>query len=177
MKCGFIGSMKALYVRELTSEEKQALEEGLRSQSAFTVRRCQMLLSSARGLKAQTIAEQLHCSDETVRTAVHAFHREGVACLKEKTHRPPSATFSFSPEALARLPDMVAASPRAYGQEHSLWSLKRLAVVCHQEGLTDRVVSYETMRDALQRAGISWKRARKRMPSTDAAYPIKKTAG
>jgi transposase len=134
-------------------------------------------LSSARGLKAQAIAEQLHCSDETVRAAIHAFHREGLACLKEKSHRPHSATFSFSPEALACLPDVVAASPRAYGQEHSLWSLERLAAVCHQAGLSDRIVSYETMRDALQRAGINWKRARKRMQSTDAAYPIKKSIG
>jgi transposase len=169
--------MKALYVRELTSEERQGLETGLRSSSAFTVRRCQMLLSSARGLKAQAIAEQLHCSDETVRATIHAFHEEGLSCLHEKSHRPHSATFSFSAEALARLPDIVATAPRAYGQQHSLWSLERLAVVCHQEGLTERVVSYETMRDALQRAGVNWKRARKRMQSRDAAYPIKKSIG
>jgi transposase len=166
--------MKALYVRALTSEERQALEAGLRSHSAFTVRRCQMLLSSAQGLKAQAIAQQLHCSDETVRATIHAFHEAGLSCLGEKSHRPHRATFSFSAEALARLPDIVAASPRAYGQPHSLWSLERLAAVCHQEGLTNWVVSYETMRDALQRAGINWKRARKRMQSSDAAYPIKK---
>jgi transposase len=167
--------MKALCVRELTPEETQALETGLRSNSAFTVRRCQMLLSSAKGLKAQAIAEQVHCSDETVRATIHAFHEEGLSCLHEKSHRPHSATFSFSAEALARLPDIVAASPHAYGQQHSLWSLERLAAVCHQEGLSDREVSYETMRDALQRAGINWKRARKRMQSSDAAYPVKKS--
>jgi transposase len=174
---GYTERMKALYVRALTPEETQALETGLRSNSGFTVRRCQMLLSSAQGLKAQAIAEQLHCSDETVRTTIHAFHEEGLACLHEKSNRPHSARFSFSAEALARLPDIVAASPRAYGQQHSLWSLPRLAAVCHQQGLTERVVSYETMRDALQRAGINWKRARKRMQSSDAAYPIKKNIG
>lgn len=169
--------MKALYVRELTPEETQALETGLRSNSAFTVRRCQMLLSSAKGLKAQTIAQQLHCSDETVRATIHAFHAEGLTSLHEKSNRPHSATFSFSPEALARLPDIVAASSRAYGQPHSLWSLERLAVVCHQQGLTETQISYETMRDAVQRAGINWKRARKRIHSSDAAYPIKKSIG
>lgn len=169
--------MKAVYVRDLRPEETQALETGLRSNSAFTVRRCQMLLSSAKGLKAQTIAEQLHCSDETVRATIHAFHEEGLSCLHEKSNRPHRARFSFSAEALARLPDIVAASPRAYGQEHSLWSLERLAVVCHQQGLTETQISYETMRDAVQRAGINWKRARKRMQSSDAAYPIKKSIG
>jgi transposase len=169
--------MKALYVRELTEEEQQALEKGIRSKSAFTVRRCQMLLGSAQGLKAQQIADQMHCSDETVRVAIHRFHQEGLTCLQEKSHRPHSTSFSFSPEALTRLPDIVATSPRAYGQEHSLWSLGRLAAVCYQEGLTEKQVSYETMRDALQRVGINWKRARKRMQSTDQAYQIKKSIG
>ena len=169
--------MKALYVRELTSEEQHSLEKGLSSKSAFSVRRCQILLGSATGLKAGEIAEQLHCSDETVRATIHAFHEEGLACLLPKSSRPHSASFSFSAEGLARLSDIVATSPRAYGLEHSLWSLARLAQVCHQEGVTERVLSYETIRDALQRAGINWKRARKRMQSTDAAYPVKKTAG
>lgn len=168
--------MKALYVRELTSEEAQALENGLRSNSAFTVRRCQMLLSSAKGLKAQQIADQLHCSDQTVREAIHAFHQAGWACIQEKSHRPRSATFSFSDEALTRLPDIIASSPRTFGHEHSLWSLDRLAETCYQEGLTAKVVSYETMRNAIQRIGINWKRARQRLQSTDEAYLIKKNS-
>ena len=169
--------MKALYVREFTAEESQALKKGLQSSSAFTVRRSQILLDSSRGMKAAAIAERLHCSDETVRATIHAFHGEGVACLKEKSHRPHSATFSFSAAALARLPHIVATSPRAYGLDHSLWSLDRLAQACYQAGLTERMVSYETMRDALQRAGIDWKRARKRMQSSDPAYEVKKTSG
>lgn len=169
--------MKALYVGELTPKEEQVLRTGLQSQSAFRLRRCQILLNSAVGLKASAIAAQLGCSDETVRATIHAFHAEGLACLEQKSSRPQSATFSFSDEALARLPDLVAASPRAYGLDHSLWSLERLAQICYQEGLTERVLSYETIRDALGRAGINWKRARKRLQSTDAAYPIKKTSG
>jgi transposase len=169
--------MKALYVRELSEEEKEALEKGLQSRTAFTVRRCQIVLNSRRGMKAREIAEALHCSDETVRKAIHAFHAEGLVCLEAKSRRPHSATFSFSAEALARLPDIIAASPRAYGQDHSLWSLERLAVVCYQEGLTTHQVSYETMREAVLRAGINWKRARKRMQSTDEAYPVKKSSG
>ena len=169
--------MKALYVSQLSPEDQQALEKGLQARAAFTVRRCQILLDSAKGMNARAIAEQLHCSDETVRAVIHAFHKEGLACLTPKSSRPHSATFSFNEEALARLPDIVASSPRAYGLDHSLWSLTRLAQVCHQEGLTERLLSYETIRDALHRAGIRWKRARKRLQSTDAAYPLKKTAG
>ena len=170
-------SMRPLYVRDLSEEEKQALQAGLQSGAAFTMRRCQILLHSANGFKARQIAERLLCSDETVRVAIHAFHEEGLTCLEERSHRPHSATFSFNDVGLARLPDIVASSPRAYGQEHSLWSLERLAQVCHTEGLTETVVSYETMRDAVHRADIDWKRARKRMQSTDPAYEIKKASG
>jgi transposase len=169
--------MKALYVRKLTSEEYQALKKGLKAKTAFTVRRSQILLHSASGLKAAQIGQQLQCSDETVRAAIHAFHTEGLACLEQKSTRPKSATFSFNDEALKRLPDIVATSPRAYGMEHSLWSLDRLAQACYQEGLTAWVLSYETIRDALQRVGINWKRARKQMQSTDPAYEVKKTTG
>jgi len=45
-----------LFVRTLTDDERQALEQGLRSQDAFIVRRCQMLLASARGERAPRIA-------------------------------------------------------------------------------------------------------------------------
>ena len=168
--------MRPLYIRDLSEAEKQALQAGLQSGAAFTVRRCQILLHSANGLRSSQIAERLLCSDETVRVAIHAFHAEGLACVEEKSHRPHSATFSFDEAGLDRLPDIVASSPRAYGQEHSLWSLERLAQVCHAEGLTETIVSYETMRDAVQRAGIDWKRARKRMQSTDPAYAIKKAS-
>ena len=169
--------MRPLYVRNLSEEEKCGLEAGLQSSYAFTMRRCQILLHSANGLKSSEIAKQLLCSDETVRVAIHAFNEQGIACLTEKSHRPHSAVFSFDEAGLARLPDIVSSSPRAYGLEHSLWSLKRLAQVCHAQGLTETVVSYETMRDAVQRAGIDWKRARKLMQSTDPIYEIKKASG
>ena len=166
-----------IYVRELTIEENRELESGLKSNSAFVVRRCQILLSSAAGKSARIIADELHCSDQSVRRAIHAFSESGLDCLEAKSHRPLSVEFSFSAEALARLPDIVHSSPRDYGIAHSLWSLQRLAAVCHREKLTAHPVSIETMREAIQRAGINWKRARKRMHSGDASYEVKKNDG
>src|SRR5262249_48376939 len=40
------------FVRTLTAAEQQPLQAGLRSADAFTVRRCQILLQSAKGQKA-----------------------------------------------------------------------------------------------------------------------------
>jgi predicted ArsR family transcriptional regulator len=78
--------MKPIYVRELTDEERRTLEKDLRSSSAFAVRRCQMLLSSAVGKTANQIATELHCSGQAVREAMHAFEEEGLTCRQEKFH-------------------------------------------------------------------------------------------
>jgi hypothetical protein len=52
--------MKApLFVRPPTEEERQALAAGLRSEDAFTLRRCQIVLASARGERVSVIAHFL----------------------------------------------------------------------------------------------------------------------
>src|SRR5262249_4908162 len=58
---------KPIYIRPLTPDEQQTLQEGLRSSNAFVLRRCQLLLASARGQTARVIAETLCCDDQTVR--------------------------------------------------------------------------------------------------------------
>jgi hypothetical protein len=45
----------------------------LRSSDAFTLRRCQILLASARGENAYRIAHELGCNPQTARNAIHAF--------------------------------------------------------------------------------------------------------
>ncbi len=47
-----------LYVRSLTETEEVALKQGLRSKEAFTLRRCQILLASAKGIKASESQRQ-----------------------------------------------------------------------------------------------------------------------
>jgi transposase len=168
--------MKAIQIRKLTTEEKQKLKEGLRSSKAFTVRRCQILLKSEQEQTAPKIAEELHCSAQSVRRVIHAFNEEGLLCIHAKSNRPHSSTFSFDEAALERLPDIVNGSPRDYGKEHSLWSLERLAKVCHQLGLIETPITMPVMRKAIKRAGIDWKRAKKRIRSTDEAYEEKKSA-
>jgi DNA-binding NarL/FixJ family response regulator len=62
-----------LFIRPLSAAEKRELETGLRSRDAFTLRRSQILLASARGYASSQIAEYLGCRDQTVRNALHAF--------------------------------------------------------------------------------------------------------
>jgi transposase len=168
--------MKALYVRELTDEEREKLKKGLRSSLGFTVRRCQILLISAEEeCKAPAIAARLRVSDQCVRNAIHAFGKEGIESVKEKSHRPHKTRASFDAAGLKRLDAMIHASPRDFGQESNVWTLERLAEACHKEGLTTKQVSTETIRRALKQMGVNWKRAKKWIQSPDPQYALKKT--
>jgi transposase len=163
-------------VHPLSEEEHQALVKGTKSPSGFTVRRSQMLLLSAEGLTPQQVGQRLHCGDQTVRNALRAFEREGLSCLAQKSSRPHHDNSTFTVEGLQRLHELVHCSPRDFGRSHSLWSLAELAQVCFEQGLVARPISYETVRRALQKLGLDWRRARHHITSHDPHYERKKAA-
>jgi len=78
----------SLSIRYVTHEERAALETGLRSHEAFTVRRCQIVLASAAGQKPSQIAASLHCAPQTVRNVIHAFDARGLACVQHGSNVP-----------------------------------------------------------------------------------------
>lgn len=162
-------------IRDLKTEEREALLKGTRSKSGFTVRRSHILLLNAEGQSAPTIANRLHCSEQMVRNVIRAFNREGIACLEEKSHRPHHDHHVFSEEGLKRLRDLVHRSPRDFKFETSLWTLDLLAKACFQEQIVTQPISYETVRRGLLKLGIDWRSARHRITSHDPQYEVKKT--
>ena len=173
----FDGGMKALRVRDITPEERRLIEQGLKSASAFTVRRCQILLMSAdEELKPREIGERLRCSDQWVRDALRAFEQEGTTCLttKSRARHTPQATFDVVGQQW--LTEVIKQSPRTFGYETSIWTLKLLAQFAQREGWSDRVVRPETVGRAVRQAGINWRRAKHRITSPDENYGVKKSA-
>jgi transposase len=164
-----------LFVRPLSPEESRAIRAGLRSPSAFTLRRCQILSASAEGLKPSEIRDRLGCSTQTVRNAIRAFHAAGTECLGEGSHRPRSARPEIDDGGRERLRALLHRSPRDFGEPTSLWTLELAAEVAFAEGLTARRVSRETIRRALRRLGVGWRRAKAWITSPDPAYLRKKT--
>jgi len=164
-----------IFVRPLTDAERQALTAGLRSADAFVLRRCQILLASARGERAPRIATQLGCDDQTVLDALHAFNARGLTALQpgsSRPHRPPPQ--AFPGERAEQLRALLHRSPRAFGHPTSLWTLDLAAQVSCAEGLTPTVVSGEAIRKTLKRLGISWKRDKHWITSPDPEYLRKK---
>ena len=163
-----------IFVRPLSDDERLALKAGLRSPEAFTLRRCQVLFKSADGLKPKAIAAAVGCCVQSVRNAVRAFEAEGLACLAEKSTRPTVTRGAFGDGGRRRLRELLHRSPRDFGKPTSLWTLGLAAEVAHAEGLTDRTVSVETIRQALRRLGVGWTRAKAWITSPDPAYLRKK---
>jgi transposase len=163
-----------LFVRPLTADERATLETGLRSASALTVRRCQILRASAEGQSTTTIACDLRCTDQTVRNALHAFHQRGLAALQPQSARPHTLATIFDAGARERLRALLHQSPRTFGKPTSRWTLALAVEISFAQGLTPWLVSDETMRLALRRLGVTWKRAKHWITSPDPAYARKK---
>ncbi len=145
---------KPLFVRALTDGERAALEAGLRSRDAFTLRRCQVLLASAAGHPPARIAERLACASQTVRNAVRAFNARGLDCLSAGSSRPRSAQPVLTEGKRERLRAILHQGPRAFGKARSTWTLGLLAEVAHEQGLSDTVLSAPTLLDAVRRLGV-----------------------
>jgi transposase len=162
-------------VRGLTDEERERLEVGLGAQELYEVRRCQILLASDRGEWAPPIAEMLGCTDQTVRNVVREFEQAGLeACLTRGSSRPHTIHRKVDGVADEHLRALLHQSPRTFGKPTSVWTLDLAAEVSCAEGITSERVSGETIRQAILRLGIRWKRAKQWITSPDPEYARKK---
>ena len=163
-----------IFVRTLAKEERDALEAGLRSSDAFVLRRCQILLASARRERAPRIAENLGCGSQTVRNAIHGFYERGLGALRAGSSRPKEVHAAFDEGRAESLRQMLHHRPSEFGKEGTFWTLAMAAEVSFEEGLTEREISGETIRATLARLGVSWERAKRWMESPDPKYARKK---
>ena len=165
-----------LFVRPPTEAEQQTLAAGLRSADAFTMRRSQIILASARGERVPAIARALGGGEQAVRNAIHAFDQDGVAALTEGSSRPHTIHAAFDAPGAERLRALLHRSPRDFGHATSVWTLALAAETAAAEGITATRVSGETVRATLARLGLRWRRAKTWITSPDPAYAQKNGA-
>jgi transposase len=164
-----------IFVRSFSEEERAALQAGLRSKDAFTLRRSQILLASSRGEYAPKIAENLGCGQQTARDAIHDFNERGVDALTPGSSRPRRTRAAFDEKSAETLRELLHHSPREFGRESSLWTLEMAAEVAFEERIVERRVSGETIRATLARLlGVRWQRAKRWITSPDPLYERKK---
>jgi transposase len=165
-----------IFAREPSDAERARLEVALRASDAFTVRRAQIVLSSADGRRPREIARDLRCAVQTARNAIRAFNAVGLAALTAGSSRPRSAAPVLGEAERERLRAILHQPPRAFGHARSTWTLDLLARTAHEQGLSPTVLSGETIRQALLRLGVGWRRAKRWLTSPDPAYAQKNAA-
>lgn len=165
-----------LFVRTLSPEEQHALDQAVRAGDEFTRRRAQILRFSAQRLRPRQIADGLGLSSQAVRNVLHEFEERGLASLQRRAMGPKQPERFFDEKTRERLLEIAHQSPRAFGKARSTWSLPLLAEVAFEQGLTERQVSHETIRQAIHALGRSWKRAKQWIRSPDEQYMLKKNS-
>ena len=171
----YTGAMNPpIFIRPLTDDERLQLEADRRTADAFRVRRAQIVLASARRLPPKPSAQLVGCSVQTVRNVIHAFNTQGVKGLAKQAHRPKTVKPVLDGTACDRLQHILHQSPRLYGQPTGVWTLALAADVCYAQGVTERLMSDETMRRALKRLETNWQRAKHWITSPDPHYARKK---
>ena len=163
-----------IFVRTPSKEERKALERGLRSSDAFVLRRCQILLASAREEHPPRIAKNLRCGSQTARNAIHDFNERGLDALTPGSSRPREVHAAFDQHSAEFLRELLHQDPRNFGKVSTFWTLEMAAEVSFEEGMTNRRVTGETIRATLQRLGVRWQQAKHWIESPDPAYARKK---
>ena len=162
-------------IRALTDEERERLVVGLGARELYEVRRCQILLASDRGERAPHLAEMLGCTDQTVRNVVREFEQAGLeARLTRGSSRPRTIHRKVDEVADEQLRALLHQSPRTFGKPSSVWTLDLAAEVSFAEGVPSERVRGETIRQAICRLGVRWKRAKEWITSPDPEYARKK---
>ena len=164
-----------LFIRPLTDDERLQLDADRRTADAFRVRRAQIVLASARRMLPKPIAQLVGCSVQTVRNVLHAFNEQGMEGLARQSNRPKTVTLVLDAGKCERLQHLLHHSPRLYGQPTGVWTLALAADVCFALGVTEHLVSDETIRRVLQRLETNWKRAKHWITSPDPQYARKKS--
>src|ERR671929_417680 len=170
------GMHPPIFVREPSAAERARLEAALRAPDACAVRRAQIVLASAEGRRPRVIARELRCAVQTVRNGIRAFNAGGLAALTAGSSRPKGAAPGLGEAERERLRAILHQPPRAFGHPRSTWTPHLLARAAHAEGLSPTELSIETVRRALLRLGVGWKRAKRWLTSPDPAY-AQKNAG
>jgi transposase len=164
-----------MFIRPLTADERLQLEADRRTVDAFRVRRAQIVLARARRLSPKPIAQLVGCSVQTVRNVIHVCNRGGVEGLERPSNRPKTVEPVLNAATCDRLQHLLPQAPRLYGRPTGVWTLALAAEVCDAQGITERLVSDETIRRALKRLETNWKRAQHWITSPDPPYARKKS--
>ena len=143
-------------LRDLTAEERSAVETLARSRTAPTrrVERARIIRRAGRGETPPSIAAALGLDAETVRRRIRRFNAEGLAALDDHHRSGRPATYSV--DEVATVIAAALTSPRRLGLPFASWTLDRLAAyLLEHKGIAMRRSRID---EILLAEGLRWRR-------------------
>ena len=122
-----------LTLRELTPQERQAVEELARSRTAESrlVERAQIILAAAQGQRVSTIARDLGVSRPMIYTWITRFNVQGLDALPDQPRSGRPAT--YPPEQVAEVLAAALTNPQQLGLPFGSWTLDRLQAYLNEQ--------------------------------------------
>jgi transposase len=178
---------KRLRLRELSEDERRALERVARSRTAPArqVERAKVVLAAASGEGVGAIAERFHLSLGTVYLWWHRFEAHGLAGLQDKPRggRPPT----YTREEVGVVVATALTDPQTLGLTFASWTLDRLAAyLAEEKGIA---MKRSRIDELLIAEGLRWRKeetwfgervdpdfAEKRGPSNSSTPPLRREA-
>jgi transposase len=159
-----------VFVRELSPAEAERLVKITRTaKDRVRLRRAGIVLASTQGRSATEAGAMFAATAQYAREVIHAFNAQGFAALDPKWSggRPRR----FGPEVRETIARIAKTSPQQLDRPFTTWSLTKL--VEHLRGYERIVVSTETVRTVLRKAGISWQATKTWKGSPDPEFTTK----
>jgi hypothetical protein len=100
-----------------------------------------------------------------------------MAGLEKQSTRPKTVAPVLDAAHCDCLQHILHQAPRTYDQPTGVWTLALAAEVCYEQGVTEQLLSDETIRRALQRLQTNWKRAKHWITRPDPHDARKKSGG
>lgn len=164
------GRKPSAFVRGLTAEEKQQLDNATRSNNAFARDRARIILYSAEGIKVSEIYNRIQREKRSILEAIKSLNKKGLDCLKRgKTTGPKS---KFTNEQKAKVIEIVNTDPRKLNKNFTTWSLPKIKQHLIENRIIDKI-SIETLRQIIKQGNKKYKKSRKWLYSNDPDFAKK----
>lgn len=160
-------SNASIYVRQITPEEKIALETATKSTNAFTRDRAKIILLSSQRLFAKQIAEKTNCEARKVRKAIKKFDKKGLMALKRGKAKGAIPKFKDITKKVILM--HFSQKPSKFGYHFTTWTLPRFRKHLMDYKVVDSI-SIERLRQILDEANARLRRSKRWQYSPDKEF-------
>lgn len=152
------GRKPTIFVKGISSEEKQFLKKAVKSSNSFIRDRAKIVLLSSVGLSSKQIVQKTNFEKRKVRKAIKEFNSKGIQALQRGKARGAIPKFNDVKKKLILM--HFSKTPMSFGYHFTTWTLPRF-----RKHLIDykvvETISIEKVRQILDEFGARLKRSKR----------------